>query len=191
MRDVAAVRVAAGHGLEATIDLCNTAPAPVAGIRSGRTNATWKRRGNTCVQPTCHRSHPEDAHTAKENAVSQHLLTLTVVQLALVDRALTELETQLFPPASVDGDRQPDGDRDLPSAPTRHSGARLGLAKLDPVRERLQRLQGLAQQARDAEATLVNDALNWKANLLLQEATALGNPDRSGARPGPTQLLPA
>jgi hypothetical protein len=37
----------------------------------------------------------------------------------------------------------------------------------------------------------VNDALNRKANLLLHGATSLGDPDRSGARPGPTQLLPA
>lgn len=118
-----------------------------------------------------------------ENAVSQHLLSLTDVQLALVDRALTVLETQLCPSAAVDGG-------DIPSVSMRHAGARSSLAKLDPVRERLQRLQRLAQQARDAEATLVNDALNRNANLLLQGATSPGDPDRVGPR-GPTQLLPA
>jgi hypothetical protein len=127
-----------------------------------------------------------------ENAVSQYLLSLTDVQLALVDRALTDLETQLFPTASMAGNRQPDGDRGSPSAPIRQSGAPLGPAKLDRVRQRLQRLQLLAQQARDAEATLVNDALNRQANLLLQGApTSLTDPDRGDCRPGPARLQPA
>lgn len=124
-----------------------------------------------------------------ENAVSQHLRSLNDVQLAQVDRALTRLEAQLFPPAAHDGDPQPAGDRDIRSTPIQRSGKHSVLAKLDPVRERLQRLQRLARQARDAEASLVNDALNWQAYLLLQGAITSSATDAGDSAPGPTQLL--
>lgn len=124
--------------------------------------------------------------------MSQLLLSLTETQLTLVDRALTDLETQLFPLAALDGNRQQEDDRGIPSASHQQSRAHLGLAKLDPVRNRLQRLQRLAQQARDAEATLVNEALNSNAYFLLQGATtSLASPDPGAPVAGPTQRLPA
>ena len=126
-----------------------------------------------------------------ENAVSQQLLSLSDAQLAMVDRALTDLEIQLFQPAAIDGDGQHEGAPVIPSALIRQSCARSGLAKLDPVRKRLQRLQRLAHQAREAEATLVNDALNFRAYVLLDATMPLPSPDPIVADAGPTQLLPA
>jgi hypothetical protein len=93
---------------------------------------------------------------------------VTNAQLAMVDRALSDLETQLFPPPHPDGERPPEGDPAIPSALVQRLGARAGLATVDPVRKRLQRLQRLAQQARDAEVSLVNDALNLRAHALQQ-----------------------
>lgn len=99
---------------------------------------------------------PGDAHNAMETAVSQHLLSLTDDQLAIVDRALTDLETQLSPPASLDGDQ-----RQQPMPPSlKQDDTRTSLAALNPLRMRLQRLQRLVQYARDAEIILFNDALN-------------------------------
>jgi hypothetical protein len=127
-----------------------------------------------------------------EDAVSQHLLSLTGTQLAMVDRALTDLEALLFPSAAREGDQPPAGDLAIPSAPMQQVGARSGLAKLDPVRRRLQRLQRLVQQARDAEVTLVNDALNLRGYVLLQETgVCLAKPDPVAAMAEPTQPLRA
>lgn len=91
--------------------------------------------------------------------MSQHLLSLGDDQVAIIDRALTDLERQLAPPATFDED-QPIG---LDLQPTPASGrpdTRAKLAALDPMRGRLQRLQRLIQYARDAEIILVDDALN-------------------------------
>ena len=102
---------------------------------------------------------PGDAHNAMETAVSQDLLSLRDDQLAIIDRALTDLETQLTPPAAFD-EEQPRGLGRLQPASRGPAGTRAGLAALDPVRMRLQRMQRLIQYARDAEIILVDDALN-------------------------------
>ena len=95
-----------------------------------------------------------------ESAVSQHLLSLGDHQLAIIDRALTDLETQLMFPAVFAGEQH--AGLDLQSIPASREPAdtRVGLAALDPVRLRLQRMQRLIQYARDAEIILVDDALN-------------------------------
>ena len=108
----------------------------------------------------CLRSPPGDAHNAMETAVSQHLLSLSDDQLVIVDRALTDLETQLLPATAFD--ENPPLGLGLQSIPSssRLPGTRAWMAALHPVRTRLQRLQRLIEYARDAEIVLVNDALN-------------------------------
>jgi len=97
--------------------------------------------------------------------VSQHLLSLSDDQLVIVDRALTDLETQLAPAAVFDEDRPLDLRLQSTPANRKQPGTRAWLATLDPLRMRLQRLQRLVEYARDAEVVLVNDALNRRLKI--------------------------
>ena len=137
------------------------------------------------------RTNPEDAHNAMENAVSHHL-GLNDFQLSIVDRALTDLETQLLPSPAPEPTRADEADQAAVLAPSRQSFARSGLASLDPVRKRLQRLQRLAQRARDAEMILVNNALNLKVYALPSaNTTCLATDEADALEPDSTQLVPA
>lgn len=125
----------------------------------------------------------KDAHNAMENAVSPHHLSLILTddELALVDPTLTNLETLLgtwsaqagCPHASLARTmcskseafcRQALGalaqSSILVPSSLRLAEAQSGLATLDRLRPRVQRLQRLVEHLQNMEVTLGNDVLN-------------------------------